>query len=73
MNQYSQLINVFIPDDVPSMFGPTKEHDIPVWPRPMPNVWRSDDRMSDLPKSCGKKDSALLEKLTNMNDLILTM
>lgn len=58
------------------MLGPTKEYDISVRPRPLPNVRRSDDRMSNMQESSGKKDSSLLDKwhdsfFVKLNDLLL--
>lgn len=44
------------------MSGQAQEHDIPMRARPMPNVWRPNDRMPNMPESGGKKDLTLLRQ-----------
>lgn len=44
-------MDLFLSDDVSSLFGSFEEYDFPMWSWTVSNVRRSDDRMSDLPQS----------------------
>ena len=45
---------------MPGVSGQTEEHDLPVRPRDVSDVWRQDERMSHLQEDCGEEDTSLL-------------
>ena len=51
---------LFYLDNVSRLHGPSSQHDILMRPRDMPNVWWSDDWVSNLPQGCWKTNFALL-------------
>ena len=44
------LFHVLCADHVSGVSGPAQKHDLHVWPRHLPAVWRPHERMSHLPQ-----------------------
>lgn len=53
-------ISFNIPDFLSCVHGSLKEHDFPVWPWNLSDVWRPDDWMPNLSQSCRKTHPPLL-------------
>lgn len=47
------------------MYGPIKEHDIPVWTWYMSDVRRQDGRMPNMSETCGETNTSVLN--TDLN------
>ena len=51
---------------LPGVHGSTEEHDIPVRPRHVPDVRRSDARVPHLPQTDREEDPALLTEIIDV-------
>lgn len=61
-NHYHWLCNLSksFPDYVSCVFGPPEEHDLSVWPRNVPAVWRPNERVPHMPQGNRKEDPSVL-------------
>jgi len=47
-------------DVLPCVYGPSKEHDLPVWTRHLSDVWGPHARVPDLPQADRKTHTSVL-------------